>query len=818
MVVRTLPPVPGGAAPCSAASHRRRALVESALASVAVAAIVVISLLGLWRASEEAILEGTRGGLIRLAVATASTIDPSLHAAGREAPSIHDERFDLAVSRLRRAHQAMPDVRRFYTLVDAPPRFQIVLEVADDVDGGPGALTVRAAPAHREPTIDAELLAAAGRASGAGSPAASRAPHLGAHGAVMTGYAPIVDESGRQVGVLCVDVDAAEYESRLASIHGEVLMGFIPGATLTAGVGIGVFLLRRRQLASLRAAEAGERRALHTAQRLAESERRFRTLADSAPMLVWSADAEGRCDFVNRPWSDFVGRPADLEMGEGWIECVHPDDREATRAAYWRAFQSRRMFLAEYRLRRHDGEYRLILDRGTPRDEDGVFAGFIGAGLDVTEMRRAERELQYACAAAQDADRAKSEFLANMSHEMRTPLTTILGYAEVLRTDGDAELAPPGRLQALDAIHSAGAHLLTLINDVLDLSKIEAGGMRVDRVETNLVTLLRNCVDLMRVKADEKRLALRVELGGSIPDRVITDPTRLRQVILNLLSNAVKFTTVGAVTLRVAAEREMLIIGVEDTGIGLSPEQASRLFTPFTQADQSISRNFGGTGLGLAICHRMAILLGGGVALDRSAPGCGSLFTLHTHAPPAPGARMIDSLALPSNGARASDGTTRGVNEGASVHGGAAGPPAPRAAPCDPRQLSGRVLLVEDGIDNRRLIALHLDRAGAVVVTAENGRVALERIDESTRRGERFDLVVTDMQMPEMDGITLVRTLRARRETMPIIALTAHAMTEERDRCLEAGCNDFASKPIDRASLLAVCGAWLDVASRSRAA
>jgi CheY-like chemotaxis protein/anti-sigma regulatory factor (Ser/Thr protein kinase) len=265
----------------------------------------------------------------------------------------------------------------------------------------------------------------------------------------------------------------------------------------------------------------------------------------------------------------------------------------------------------------------------------------------------------------------------------------------------------------------------------------------------------------------------------------MSDPTRLRQILMNLVGNAIKFTESGSVGISVSAtdadDHSLLVIDIEDTGVGMTQEQAARLFQAFGQADETMTRKFGGSGLGLSISRRLAGLMGGDVALHRTEPAKGSCFRVVLPLESASGSTMVTQL----------DGVSAAVVSEASEN-----------------RLTGHVLLAEDGVDNQRLIAFHLRRAGARVTIAENGRVALDLLDEAAAAGTPFDLLLTDMQMPEMDGYTLARMLRARGSVLAIVALTAHAMAEDREKCLSAGCDDFATKPIDKAKLLATCAAW----------
>lgn len=376
-------------------------------------------------------------------------------------------------------------------------------------------------------------------------------------------------------------------------------------------------------------------------------------------------------------------------------------------------------------------------------------------------VSRMNADLEHALRAAEAAERAKSDFLANMSHEIRTPMTAILGFIDLLDHDG---LSHADRSAHLGTIRRAGEHLLAVINDILDYSKLEAGKMTVESIPADPGQLLRDVASMFEAKAAEKDLALRLEIRGRLPSSLRTDPTRVRQILINLTGNAVKFTSRGAVRIDSAydAQDARWTIAIHDSGIGMTPEQRAGLFRAFSQADSSTTRRFGGTGLGLAISKRLAEALGGRLDVD-STPGQGSTFTVELPAPP---------CDAPS-----------------------AAPAAVAARDC----LAGRrVLLAEDGPDNQRLIRFHLDRAGARVDIVENGRLALDALAAST-----YDLLILDMQMPVMDGYSAAAALRRRGDRIPILALTAHANPEDRLRCLEAGCDDFATKPLAPKDLIA---------------
>jgi CheY-like chemotaxis protein len=323
--------------------------------------------------------------------------------------------------------------------------------------------------------------------------------------------------------------------------------------------------------------------------------------------------------------------------------------------------------------------------------------------------------------------------------------------------------------------------------------------MTVEAVETPLLAVLAEVESLLRPRASEKGVALATRLAGELPERIMSDPTRLRQILMNLAGNAVKFTEQGRITILARAEERggvrRLVVDVEDTGPGLTSTQAAQLFSPFGQADASVTRRHGGSGLGLTISHRLAQLLGGSVALQWTEPGKGSCFRMELPLVPAPGSRL--AAGLESTTVRAAS--------------------RPAAAPAEVA-LAGRVLLAEDGRDNQRIVAFHLRKAGAEVDVAGNGRVALEMLERAAAEGKPYDLLLTDIQMPEMDGYTLTRALRDCGNRIAIVALTAHAMAEDRQKCLDAGCDDYAVKPIDKAKLLATCAKWLAKGRGSAAA
>lgn len=418
----------------------------------------------------------------------------------------------------------------------------------------------------------------------------------------------------------------------------------------------------------------------------------------------------------------------------------------------------------------------------TEADEDLV--NLIGSWISMMMERQLEaEELKKSKETADAANQAKSTFLANMSHEIRTPLTSIIGFTEVALDDGQTT---EQYIEALQTIRQSSNHLLNLINDILDFSKIEAGELDIEKHDISPAQLLNEVESIIHGQARKKDLDFVVGYDFPLPEKIDSDPLRLKQILLNLCSNAIKFTDKGAVrvTLQYNEQEDVLTYTVSDTGIGMTPEQIGKLFIPFKQADASISRRFGGTGLGLFMSKRLAEMLDGELEVE-SEPGQGSVFR----------------LSLPN--VQAGAGSFRLINSESEI-----GPPAQSAQTgMHGDRLSGEVLVAEDNPINQKLIQKILELIGVRVTVAQNGAVAVTLAQQHP-----YDLIYMDMQMPVMSGIDAVRTLRNQNYTGPIVMLTANATAEDRKLCKDAGSDGYLTKPVFKDKLYEITRKYLAAA------
>jgi PAS domain S-box-containing protein len=644
-------------------------------------------------------------------------------------------------------------------------------------------------------------------------------------------------------------------------------------------------------------------------QSLQENESRFRFMADSAPVFIWIFDTTKLCTWVNRVRLEFTGRTIEQEIGNGWEEGVHPEDLTRYKEAFVSAFDDRQSFSTVFRLRRADGQFRWILDKGIPLYEQDIFMGFIGSGTDITERKQAEKELHYknillatqqettidgilvvdesstiisynqnfvdmwgvpphlvaagddtpvlqfvtgktadpegfldqvkylydhweeksrdeillkdgrtfdrysspmtgtdgshygrvwyfrditdrkrmedellhAKAAAESANRAKSEFLANMSHEIRTPMNGVIGMAQLLAM---TELTEEQQ-EYVDALKLSGSNLLSLINDILDLSKIEAGKVRIELAEFSLQHCINDAVQTQKSAIHHKGLSLEVNLAKDIPRVLKGDQLRIKQIFLNLLENSVKFTSQGRIAISATVLEQhydsMLVqVAVQDTGIGISAKSLDDIFKPFVQEDGSATRHFGGTGLGLAISRRLAQLMDGTVSVE-STPGVGSCFR----------------VTLPFDIVHAADDETSPQNSLISWDGPLL-----------------RILCAEDNQINSKVGVSLLEKMGHSVVPVKNGRDCLSELEFG-----RYDLVLMDIQMPVMNGTEALREIRRKEQEhqfhQPVIALTAYALHGDKERFLEKGFDGSVIKPLEIKVLMSEMKRVMDLSGKT---
>ena len=505
-----------------------------------------------------------------------------------------------------------------------------------------------------------------------------------------------------------------------------------------------------------------------TAQaKLHESEERFRKMADSSPIMIWLTDAAGHTSFVNRAYLRYFGITAAEATAFDWSSKIYPEDRETYVAAFHTALQKRQEFHQRARLQRFDGQWRWVESRGNSiLDSAGAMVGFIASSPDITEIYESQQMLQ-------ELDQRKDEFIANMSHEIRSPLTGIMGYADLLLT----RLTDPFDIQCIKTIKESGDYLIEIVNDILDLSKIEAGKLVLNIEAISVHAVLAEVQGLMDLRARQKKLPLFLRYDGVLPEGVQTDRTRLRQILVNLVSNAIKFTETGSVQIvaRYLEDDGLLQIEVVDTGIGIAPEHQVRLFEPFTQADSTNTRQYGGTGLGLTITRRLVDMLGGSIAFE-SELSKGSTFRVNIP--------TAQQSSVPVDAASPVD-------------------PAPGALPL----LDCHILIVDDRKEFCYLISRYIEDAGGRATAVSNGEAAIKAVEQEN--SDAFHAVILDIQMPGIDGLETTRRLRAKGFRTPIIALTAGAMLSDREKCLRAGCDDYLSKPIERRVLVKLVARYI---------
>jgi PAS domain S-box-containing protein len=517
---------------------------------------------------------------------------------------------------------------------------------------------------------------------------------------------------------------------------------------------------------------------------LRASEERLRLAVENTQLGTWDYSTETK----ELHWSDqckkIFGFEEDSEVTyEQYLKSLHPDDENLMSEKIQLLLEScENNMTTEHRIVLPDGSIRWILGRGAAHyklvNSERKIDRIIGTVLDITDRKSILTDLQKAKEAAESANKAKTQFIANVSHEIRTPLGAILGFSDLMMDGSDLS---EEKKEYMQIIQRNAVQLSHLIDEILDLSKVEADKMAIEQVPFNFTELVSDLASVFGMKAQEKSLSLTITLDKSIPSILIGDPVRWRQILINLLNNAIKFTDSGSVELRispvvpiVSGTEISLEFDVIDTGIGLTQAQTEKLFEPFVQADNSMTRRFGGTGLGLSLSRKLARAMKGELILLKSESNKGTTFRLTLDSsPPTSVSAMAEPVASPL-------AFPRNQQENRSL----------------PLK-DYKILVVEDAKDNQIILERLLTRLGAVVAIAENGHEGIQKAQL-----DNYDVILMDLQMPGMDGYKAVHTLRASSYERPVIALTAHALKGERERCLQAGFSDYLTKPIDRELLI----------------
>ncbi len=518
--------------------------------------------------------------------------------------------------------------------------------------------------------------------------------------------------------------------------------------------------------------EQARDRAEQVAEELRASQTRFQVLTNTSPNGIFQANPEGACIYANQRWYEISGFSEKESLGQGWTKALHPEDQERLVQSWLKTVETRQPWKEEGRLLRPDGEVRWALIKAALElNRYGEINSFVGNVADITERKNIELELQLAKEKAEAANQAKSAFLANMSHELRTPLNGILGYTQILQRERSLTIR---QKEGVELIHRSGEHLLTLINDILDLSKIEAGRMELYTDDFALGSFLKDIIEMFKIRTQQKSIELSYEAVSILPDIVHADEKRLRQLLMNLMGNAVKFTEKGYVNLqlRYDFDSQYLQVDIVDTGCGIADDQLNEVFSPFRQVG-SILHKAQGTGLGLSITKRLVEMMEGEIGVESEA-GKGSRFWFKIHAPFS--RNRVES---------------KQINEFEHING---------YVPAG-NHLAYRILIVDDTNDNILVTKNLLEPLGFETDQAVNGHEAIEKAHLC-----QPDLILMDLMMPILDGFEATRRLRQETafQNTPIIAISASVFSEHMQASHDAGCTDFLPKPF-KAELLFAC-------------
>ena len=512
-------------------------------------------------------------------------------------------------------------------------------------------------------------------------------------------------------------------------------------------------------------------------KQIQKSETEFRALTEVMPQIIFTAAPNGDIIYLNERWEEYTGISANEAMGRNWGHAHHPDDIDRVTKIWINSLMTGVPYQAEYRIRGRDGVYRWFLARALPmREENGKITKWIGTNTDIHEQKILSQKLENVVdevksskLLAESANSAKSAFLANMSHEIRTPLGSIMGFLNLMRNP-DLNIMDLNKYISIAERNSE--QLLRIIDDILDLSKVEAGKLMIEKIDFNLTELLADVSSLMEFRAQENGIRFQLQTMTELPEVMNSDPTRIKQILMNAIGNAIKFTLKGTVTLQVSYMNSRLRFSIIDTGVGISEQQASQLFQAFTQADVSTTRKYGGTGLGLILTKRLCEEMYGEFYLQQSQVGVGSTFIATV---------KVDVSS-----------ETKYFKEPKSHF------YKPAEFFADKMALANlKILVIDDLEDNLTLIKVILSDVGAKVTTISD---PYEGIRQAL--SNEFDIILMDIQMPVMNGYEVTKKIRQEGKTLPIIALTAHAMKEERMRALNFGFSGFLPKPINTNELI----------------